>query len=125
MSHFYAYRYIVFFYSSQEWFVTESLETEGKSKSEQDDCFTSKEGLIYRKKCFSVIHILIYILETIITADLSNATLLNICRSHWHFYQYRNKIPLKQENTAMLYQLETFTTTILHVQPQNMMPGKI
>lgn len=29
---------------------------------------------------------------------------------HWHYYQYRNKIPLKQENTAMLYQLETFTT---------------
>lgn len=28
---------------------------------------------------------------------------------HWH-YQYRNKIPLKQENTPRLYQLETFTT---------------
>lgn len=29
---------------------------------------------------------------------------------HWHCYQYRNKIPLKQENAAVLYQLETFTT---------------
>ena len=29
---------------------------------------------------------------------------------HWPHYQYRNKIPLKQENVAMLYQLETFTT---------------
>lgn len=44
---------------------------------------------------------------------------------HWHYYQYRNKIPLKQENTAMLYQLGDFyNSKTLHVQPQNMMPGK-
>lgn len=41
---------------------------------------------------------------------VSNTTLLNILSFHWHFYQYRNKIPLKQENATMLYQLETFTT---------------
>lgn len=42
---------------------------------------------------------------------VSNTTLLNIFSFfHWHYHQYRNKIPLKQENAAMLYQLETFTT---------------
>lgn len=40
---------------------------------------------------------------------ISNANLLNIrfISFHWRPYQYRNKIPLKQENTAMMYQLET------------------
>lgn len=45
------------------------------------------------------------------TQVVSNTTLLNIFSFfHWHYHQYRNKIPLKQENAAMLYQLETFTT---------------
>lgn len=34
---------------------------------------------------------------------------------HWHYYQYRNKIPLKRENTAMLYQQETAQLSTQHV----------
>lgn len=95
--------------------------------------YKMETGIFFLSKSNSEKHVLVLMCwivkyltkESITNADLSNAALLNICWFHWHLYQYRNKIPLKQENTAMLYQLETFTTKILHVQPQNMMPGKI